>query len=231
MLKPLFSRWGFAYMSVFVIIAFLVISSNIATQLTFEQEVRTRALASAMDLQELRTQNIFRNSLLAIIPTPQLAQYNVQQIDPVASLAKNLTDVEATNKMLIGPEIPVATSKSLGKLQPDFLLMDKAGHAVLANVKSGDIKDAAQQVAVLWPPEQRYLTGTYNAYQDLTKAADDQIAYIIRLECVILVCSIATLIAEARLVAWPLLRDHYNMTNDLQGLRLELQAIQQKEDS
>lgn len=215
-------------MSVFVIIAFLIIAANILTQITFAQEIATRSLASTMSLQELRTQSLFRNALLAIVPEPYQKQLNSLNVDPISALKTGLSEVEATNKVLIDPIPSSATAKQIIILQPDFVLMDKAGHLILADVASKNTKDAGKQVATLFIHEQRYLQGTYAAYQDLTKSADDQINYIISLERVILVFSLITLAVEARFVAWPLLRDHYTLSSELANLRVLRQ--QRKED-
>jgi hypothetical protein len=219
MLKPLLSRSGIAYMSVFVVIACLIIFSNILTQITFAQEITTRSLASTMSLQELRTQSLFRNGLLAIVPAPHRNQLNSLKVDPIASLKSNLTAIEATNKILISPATLSSTAKQMRALQPDFILMDKAGRTILVDVASKNAKDAGQQIAILFIHEQKYLQGTYAAYQDLTRTADDQINSIMQLERIILALSLITLAAEARFVAWPLIRDHYTLISEIDNLR------------
>jgi hypothetical protein len=231
MSHPLFSRIGLAYMSVFIVIALLIGSAHLMIQLTLLEEIATRNLASTMALQELRTQDTFRNSLLAILPANYQNQLNALTVDPTTALQEDLSDIEGTNKALLGSSTPAPILSSVHSLQPSFQKMDTAGHLLLQYLAKGEKTQAALQVACLFPPEQLYLAGVYKAYQELTQSANSQINQVMVIECVILIATFATLCVEASFIAWPLLRDHQQAQARLEELKEELYEIQREKEA
>lgn len=204
----LMRRLTFAYASTALILFVLILSSQGLIQYTLYRGVVTRDLASAMALQELRTQAIFRNGLLALLPTGEQTAMNALGVKPVDAMTKNLVDVEATNKMLLGVNSPVDVAGQMQPLQSDFVQMDQAGHAVLADLKAGNTKDAGNQLGTLFVHEQKYLVGTYNAYVSLTADADDYVSSVRVLELVICAISLLVLAIEALFVIRPVLVDY-----------------------
>jgi len=203
-----YKRLVFAYLSMAGILAAFVLVAQGVIQFTLFRETSIRDLASTMALQELRTQATFRNSLLSILPEPYQSQMNALKVKPIDALKKNLSDIEGTNQLLIGPSTPSDTAVKIQALQSDFYNMDQAAHQVLALMKAGNAKDAAKQVAIMFPPEQRYLQGTYNAYQSLTQSADDEVTTARILEAMLCIASLALLVLEIKFVVRPALADY-----------------------
>lgn len=219
--KKITRRLTLAYASAVIIITLLLLLSQVLIQLTLYREIATRTLASTMALQELRTQAIFRNGLLAALPKSAQDQFNTSSVAPINALAQNLSDVEATNKQLIGPSTPASVSAPIAALQGDFHQMDQAGHLLLTDLKAGKIKDAGNQLGVLFLHQQKYLLGTYNAYLVLTSQADSYVAIIRILEACICAISLLVLATEALAIIRPAIRDYKKALADLDQVEQE----------
>lgn len=211
----LFKRLKFAYYSALTVIAILIVLVQIIIQSALYQEVQTRQLASTMSLQELHSQHFLRNALMSFNPNDKTI--NPLNISPSQQIQQDLSFLEPTNKHLLDvTQTPQPIVQQIIKIQPDFVIMDQAGHQLLVDIKNRNKKDQSKQVTSIFIYEQAYLTGVYMAYLSLTGQADGYVTNIQALEIVLCIIELATLTIEARKVIVPAFKDYQKALAELE---------------
>lgn len=209
MMRRSLKQFLLAYISAFIVIAFMTIIAQALIQYSLAQTGRQRAIAGIVNRQELYSQVLLRNSILLITPeSPATHQKTLSDLhlryilwhDTAESMYGNSTAIPITPH-----DISASDYARLLKVKPDYSEVDTALQQifVLEQAPQVDKKAVGTQVGIMFYHEPVYLTvlvGVYNAEAALTDAAMTLIA---QLEIGACLFTLLTLCLEGLLVIRP----------------------------
>ncbi|MEO6889760.1 MAG: hypothetical protein ABI456_10705 [Ktedonobacteraceae bacterium] len=229
MMRRSMRQFLLAYLSAFVVIAFMTIIAQVLIQVSLAQTAHQRAVAGIVNRQELYSQVLLRNSILLITPeSPATHQKTVSDLhlryilwhDTAESMYGTSTAVPITPH-----DISASDYAHLLSVKPDYSEVDTALQQVfvLEQAPKPDIKAVAKQVGIMFYHEPVYLTvlvAVYNAEAALTDAAMTLIA---QLEIGACLFTLLTLCLEGLLVIRPA-HKQFRAAVDLIDARKQVQA-------
>jgi hypothetical protein len=213
--KALFKRLTFAYGSAATVIGIFIVLAQVVIQLSLYNEISTRNLASTMSLQELHSQRLLRNALMTLVKPQDEATINPLRINPVQQIQQDLSFLETTNKSLLSGNTPSAIITRVQTAQPDFRIIDAAGHQIIVDIQRHNVKDQSKQVVLIFVHEQAYLAGVYAAFVILTQEADDYVERVQFSEISICLISLGVITFEAFGIVIPAIHDYKKALDEL----------------
>lgn len=196
-----------SYISAVIMMVIVLASAQALIQYTLYREVQSRGVAGTINLQELRTQLLLRNSILLLTDTPDHAQ-EIQQLSGTLAKWEAVQDAIYSGNDALNihqADFPQDGLTAVLKVRPNYNLMDATLHHLLFLESDPKTNERAiiKDVLTIFSQEIIVLPGLNTLFNDMTLAADADVTQVRFIEIALFALALLTMTVEIVFVIRP----------------------------